>query len=156
MVTGWINRVWLLVVGFPPRRPGFNLRSDHQEFVVDKVALHSFSPSTLASLPSSHSTNCSAFLGHLIMQHYLFSTNSCMLYLRCHVWVQENKFLADCTSAGGWEHVEVNRLTPCALALNCNSFCITAELFNVVSHPPQCCHLVLHCVITWCHVVSSA
>jgi hypothetical protein len=29
----------LLVAGFPPRRPGFDPRSDHVGFVVDKVAL---------------------------------------------------------------------------------------------------------------------
>lgn len=147
IATGWINRVWRLVAGFPPWRPGFDLRSCHEEFVVDKVTLHRLPPSTSASPPSSHSTNCSASLSHPIMRHYLFwITNQLM-----HV-----VFTVSRTSAGGWEHVEVHRLTPCALALNCNSFCITAELFNVVSHPPQCCHLVLHCVIPWCHIVSSA
>jgi hypothetical protein len=60
-----------------------------------------------------------------------------------------------CTSAGWREHMEVHRLASRALALNCNSPCVTAELFYVVLHPPQRCHLVLHCVITWCLVVSS-
>jgi hypothetical protein len=33
----------LLVAGFPPRRPGFEPRSIHVEFVVDKVALEQVS-----------------------------------------------------------------------------------------------------------------
>jgi hypothetical protein len=30
---------WRLVAGFPPRRPGFELGSGHEGFVVDKAAL---------------------------------------------------------------------------------------------------------------------
>jgi hypothetical protein len=33
--TPWLRR---LVAGFPPRRPGFNSRSEHVGFVVDNVA----------------------------------------------------------------------------------------------------------------------
>jgi hypothetical protein len=42
------------------RRPDFELRSGHVGFVVDKVALGRFSPSTSVSPSYLHSTNCSA------------------------------------------------------------------------------------------------
>jgi hypothetical protein len=42
-----------LVADFPPRRPGFNPKSTHVRFVVDKVALGQVSPVNL------YATNCS-------------------------------------------------------------------------------------------------
>jgi hypothetical protein len=39
MVVRPYHKVRRLVAGFPPRLPGFNLRSGHVGFVVDKVAL---------------------------------------------------------------------------------------------------------------------
>jgi hypothetical protein len=39
--------------------PGFEPGSGHMEFVVDKVALGRFSPSTSVTPANLHSTNCS-------------------------------------------------------------------------------------------------
>jgi hypothetical protein len=41
------------VAGFPPRRPGFNPRSDHVRFVVDKVALGQVFPPEYFGFPLS-------------------------------------------------------------------------------------------------------
>jgi hypothetical protein len=46
-----------LVVGFPPRRPGFDARSGLMVFVVDKMRWGRFSLSTSGSRPNSHCTN---------------------------------------------------------------------------------------------------
>jgi hypothetical protein len=51
-----------LVAGFPPLRPEFEPKSGHVGFVVDKVALGRFSPSTSVSPANSHSTDCSTFI----------------------------------------------------------------------------------------------
>jgi hypothetical protein len=58
----WLRR---LVAGFPPRRPGFETRSGHVEFVVDKVAVGRFTPSTSVSAASSHSISCSMLITYL-------------------------------------------------------------------------------------------
>jgi hypothetical protein len=50
-----------LVAGFPLRRPGFEPRSVCVGFVMDKVTLGRFSPSTSVSPANSDSTNCSTF-----------------------------------------------------------------------------------------------
>jgi hypothetical protein len=52
-----------LVVGFPPRRTKSDPRSGHVAFVVGKVALGRFSPSTSVSPANSHSTDCSILTG---------------------------------------------------------------------------------------------
>jgi hypothetical protein len=46
-----------LVTGFPPRRPGFKPGSGHVGFVVDKVTMGQFSPSTSVSPANLHSTS---------------------------------------------------------------------------------------------------
>jgi hypothetical protein len=51
-----------LVVGFPLRRSGFELRSGHVGFVVDKVSLDRFCPRASVSPANSHSTDCSTLI----------------------------------------------------------------------------------------------
>jgi hypothetical protein len=51
-----------LVAGFPLRLSGFEAKSGHVGFVVDKVALRHFFPSTSVSPADSHSTDCSTFI----------------------------------------------------------------------------------------------
>jgi hypothetical protein len=48
-----------LVAGFSPRRSGLKPMSSHVRFVVDKVALGRFLPSTSVSPANIHSTNFS-------------------------------------------------------------------------------------------------
>jgi hypothetical protein len=63
-----LNDLKRLVAGFPPRRAGFDLGSGQVGFVVDKVALGMFSPSTSVSLASLHYTNCFTItLHHLVL-----------------------------------------------------------------------------------------
>jgi hypothetical protein len=58
-----------LVAGFPQQQPpGFDPSSGHVGYVMDKVVLGRFSPSTSVSPASSHSTNCST----LITIHHLW------------------------------------------------------------------------------------
>jgi hypothetical protein len=63
--TKWLEEVravpWLrrLVAGLSPRRPGFDLRSVHVGFVVDKVALGRFFPEYFGFLLSVSFLRCS-------------------------------------------------------------------------------------------------
>jgi hypothetical protein len=53
--------------------PGFDHRSGHVGFMVDEVALGQFFPSTSVSPASSHSTSCSVFINHSIIDTSLFT-----------------------------------------------------------------------------------
>jgi hypothetical protein len=60
-VVPWLKR---LVAGLSPRRPGFAPGSIHVGFVVDKVALGRFSPSTSVSPANISFHHCSIFIYH--------------------------------------------------------------------------------------------
>jgi hypothetical protein len=60
--TVYIRIYRRLVADFPPRRSGFEPRSDHAVFVVDKLALGRFYPITLVSPTSSHCNDCSTLV----------------------------------------------------------------------------------------------
>jgi hypothetical protein len=50
------------VAVFPSRRHGFNPRSDHVGFMVDKVALRQVFTDSSVFTANSHSTDCSTFI----------------------------------------------------------------------------------------------
>jgi hypothetical protein len=56
------NPLKRLVAAFPPRRPGFDPGSGQVEFVVDKVAMDGFSPSSSVSLTNLHSAKFSIII----------------------------------------------------------------------------------------------
>jgi hypothetical protein len=62
LVQQGMERAAPLAAGFLPQRPGFEPSSGHVGFVVDKVALGRFSPSTSVSPANLHSTNCSTII----------------------------------------------------------------------------------------------
>jgi hypothetical protein len=51
-----------LVAGFPLRRPGFEHRSGHVGFVVDKIALGQIFSEYMVFSANPHSTDCSTFM----------------------------------------------------------------------------------------------
>jgi hypothetical protein len=53
-----------LIAGFRQQRSTFDPRSDYVGFVLNKLALGRFSPSTSVSLDNSHSTKCSILIYH--------------------------------------------------------------------------------------------
>jgi hypothetical protein len=57
-----VSQLRRLVARFPPRRPGFEPRSGHMGFLVDKVALGPVFSEYFVSSADSHSTDCSAFI----------------------------------------------------------------------------------------------
>jgi hypothetical protein len=57
---------------FPKFRPGFDPRSCHLRFVLDKVVLGRFSPSASVSSASSHSIKRLIFINHLIIDGIWF------------------------------------------------------------------------------------
>jgi hypothetical protein len=63
----WLRR---LVVGLPPRRPGFDPGSVHVGFVVDKVALGQVFPRVLRFSRQFHSTG-SPLLGKMKQADHL-------------------------------------------------------------------------------------
>jgi hypothetical protein len=59
------DALYLTVISFLPQRPGFNARSGHVGFVVNKMA--GFLKSTSISPTNSHSTSCSASSQHVTL-----------------------------------------------------------------------------------------